>query len=87
VDTESVILETDPRNRRSLARLGVPPGRRYLARVEEDGVVILEPAVVMTEAEARLHANPELVRRLEDAEANPERRVARPIRRAKAQGA
>jgi hypothetical protein len=49
--------------------------------------VILEPAVVMTEAEARLHANPELVRRLEDAEANPERRVARPIRRAKAQGA
>lgn len=30
------------------------------------------------QVEARLHANPDLVRRIEDAEAHPERRVARP---------
>jgi hypothetical protein len=77
---DDVIVETDPRGRVSLARLGVQGGHRYIGRIEPDGTVVLEPAIVMTEAEARLRANPELLARIEDNMAHPERWVERPRR-------
>lgn len=69
------LLEVDARGRTSLARLG-GSGRRYLARTEPNGTIVLEPAVVMTELEARLHANPELHAQVTEAAAHPERAVA-----------
>ena len=77
-DPTLVLVDTDPRVRVSLARLGVQPGRRYLARVESDGAVILEPAVVMTEAELPLRANPALMEQIEHARAHPDARGPRP---------
>lgn len=74
MDEPTHLLEVDDRGRTSLARLG-GSGRRYLAHTEPDGTIVLEPAVVMTELEARLHANPELHARITDAAAHPERAV------------
>jgi hypothetical protein len=50
------LLELDTRRRLSLGRLAQHD--RYIATVEEDGTIVLTPAVVMTEAEARLLAVP-----------------------------
>lgn len=69
------LIEVDDRGRTSLARLG-GAGRRYLARVEDGGTIILEPAVVVTELEARLLANPALHRRIVEASEHPERAIA-----------
>jgi len=72
-----VTLETDTRSRVSLKRLGVPEHRQYLAHVEDDGTIVLIPAVVMSEAEARFRNNPDLVARIEDNRQHPERLVRR----------
>jgi hypothetical protein len=72
-----VTLETDTRSRVSLKRLGVPEHRQYLAHVEDDGTIVLVPAVVMSEAEARFRNDPELVARIEDNRQHPERLARR----------
>ena len=72
-----VLIELDDRRRASLGKVGRAEHRRYLAREEPDGTIILEPAVVMTETEARLLANPQLVEQLNQAIVDPSRRVRR----------
>jgi len=58
---ESVLVEVDPQRRVSLGNLGDPDHIRYLASVESDGTIVLRPAGAMTEQQARLLNNPELV--------------------------
>lgn len=70
--TEGTLIELDNRRRASLGRIG--RHERYLAYEEKDGTVILRPAVVMTEAEARLNATPDLVDQIVEAIENPSSR-------------
>ena len=72
-----ILIELDDRRRASFGRIGRPEHRRYLAHEEEDGTLVLVPAVVMPESEARLMANPELVTQIERTVADPESRVRR----------
>jgi hypothetical protein len=75
---DEVLIELDDRKRASLGRLA-EPGQRYRVTREPDSTLIWEPVVVMSEAEVRLLANPELVEQIEDNRAHPER--LRPRRR------
>lgn len=52
-----ILLELDTRRRLSLGRIAQHDF--YFADVEADGTIVLTPAIVMTEAEARLLATPE----------------------------
>lgn len=72
------LVELDARRRLSLGKIG--HHSRYLVREEPDGTLIFEPAVVLTELEARFMANPALVARVDDNRAHPERRAPRPRR-------
>jgi len=74
---DEVILELDERRRASLGRIGRPEHRRYLVVEEPDGTVVLRPAVVMTEIEARFLANPDLVARVRANNADPGRLIHR----------
>lgn len=58
-----ILIETDARGRANLSRFG--KNARFLAREADNGDVILQRAVVMTEAEARLHRNPEALKAIE----------------------
>ncbi len=71
---EPQLVELDSRRRASLARLG-PDHRFYLASRDPDGTIVLTPAVVQSELEARLLQNPELADRLRSQAADPERRL------------
>lgn len=76
--TSPTMIEVDARNRVTL------PGkanRRYLLHEQDDGTMILEPAVVISELEARYRANPELQARVAHARAHPEQARPRPARR------
>lgn len=78
IEDTRVLLETDRRGRLTL------PGadkRRFLARTETDGTIILEPAVVMTEAERKFLANTELQATIAHYDSHPEQLVARRRRR------
>ncbi len=68
---EDVLVELDDRRRVSLGRIGRPEHRRYLATEEQDGTIVLRPAVVMTELEARFLANRPLVESIEEARHDP----------------
>lgn len=70
-----ILIELDDRRRASLGRVG--RHEKYLAHEEDDGTIILRPAVVMTETEAALLANPELVARIQHSLDHPETRVRR----------
>lgn len=59
----TVLVELDSRRRTALGKIG--RHQRYLVTEEHDGTLIWSPAVVLTEAEARLRANPELLERIE----------------------
>jgi hypothetical protein len=72
-----VLVELDNRRRASLGRLGNPEHRYYLGHTEPDGRIVLVPAVVMPEAEARLRGNPELLGQIEHTVAEPASRVRR----------
>jgi hypothetical protein len=72
-----VLIELDDRRRVSLGKVGRPEHRRYLVHEESDGTLVLHPAVVLTETEARLAANPELVERIERAISDPSTLVRR----------
>jgi prophage tail gpP-like protein len=76
--TGSHLVELDSRRRAALGRLARHD--RYLVTEEPDGTLILTPAVVMTELEAKLlRDNPELVRTLESKMAHPERLTRRAL--------
>jgi hypothetical protein len=72
-----VLLELDERRRVSLGRIGRAEHRRYLAHEEPDGTLVLVPAVVIPESQARLMANPTLVEQIERTIAEPSTRVRR----------
>jgi hypothetical protein len=64
------LLEVDSRRRISLGSLAEHD--RYLVDVEADGTIILTPAVVMSAAEARLHAATETSRTIDEFLDNPQ---------------
>jgi hypothetical protein len=64
------LLELDSRRRISLGSLATHD--RYLVEVEEDGTIVLTPAVVMSAAEARLHAATETSERIDKFLDDPE---------------
>ena len=74
---DEVLVELDERRRLSLGKMGKPEHRRYLAAEQPDGTIILTPAVVMSELEARFLANRALVERIEENRRHPERLVRR----------
>ena len=65
-----VLIELDDRRRVSLGRVGRPEHRRYIAHAEPDGTIVLVPAVVMSESQARLLAAPEVLEQIERAVAD-----------------
>lgn len=69
-DERQTLLEVDGRRRISLGPLA--KSERYLAAVEDDGTIVLTPAVVMSVVEARLHAATETSRRIDEFLDNPE---------------
>lgn len=71
----SVLVELDDRRRLALGKIG--RHSRYLVREESDGTLIFEPAIVMTEFEARFMARTDLVEQIMDDIAHPERAVPR----------
>jgi hypothetical protein len=72
-------LQVDSRGRVTLGRLAAEGVRHYLAHPQPDGSILLEPAEVISAAEARLRENPELLARLErDASPGAPRRQHRP---------
>lgn len=83
----TTLVERDGRGRVSLARVTSNPAQRYLAHEEPGGVIVLEPAVVVSEAQARLNAQPNLLAQLTDAIDHPERAVPIPPRRTRPQEA
>jgi hypothetical protein len=68
-DKQSV-LEVDSRRRISLGALAEHD--RYLVDVEEDGTIVLTPAVVMSAAQARLLAAVETSRKIDEFLDHPE---------------
>jgi hypothetical protein len=79
--TKEGLLEVDARGRISIG--SVATHDRYLVMVEDDGTIVLTPAVVMPAAEARLHAATETARRVDEFLDKPEAgfRRTRPTRR------
>jgi hypothetical protein len=77
------LLEVDSRKRISLGSLAQHD--RYLADVEEDGTIVLTPAVVMSAAQARLLAATETSRQIDEFLDRPETgsRRTRPTRSAR----
>jgi hypothetical protein len=69
------LLEVDSRRRISLGSLAAHD--RYLVEVEDDGVIVLTPAVVMSAAEARLYAATETSKMIDDFLDDPETGVRR----------
>ncbi len=67
-----ILIELDDRRRASLGKVGRPEHRRYFARDEPGGVIVLIPAVVLTATEAALAAAPELADRIDHAMRHPE---------------
>ena len=65
------LIELDDRGRAPLRKYGQPRGR-YLVEADEDGVIHLYPAAVMTELEAAMWRHrPEDAARIEASLANP----------------
>jgi len=78
---KTTLLEVDARGRISIGSLATHD--RYLVQVEDDGTIVLTPAVVMSAVEARLHAATETSRKIHEFLENPETgsRRTRPARR------
>lgn len=69
-DVKDILVETDARGRTNLSKFS--KNDRFLARREEDGTIILEPARIVSAGEDRLRRNPETFRRLQAMEAELE---------------
>lgn len=65
------IVDLDSR-KRAVLPMGHPSGR-YLAHLEPGGTIVLEPAVVMTELEAAIQRNPDIMRQLKIDSEKPRR--------------
>jgi hypothetical protein len=76
-----VMVELDERRRLSLGKIG--HHTRYLVREESDGTLIMQPAVVMTEFEAKLLASPAVINQIKASQADPARRRPRSTRAGK----
>ena len=66
----STVIELDDRRRLSLGKIG--RHSRYVVTEQPDGTIVMEPAVVVTKAEAQLLAMPELIDRIENSQTRPE---------------
>lgn len=76
----SQLLEVGARRRATLTNIGHHD--RYLAEELPDGTVVLHPAVVMSETQARLLAAPDVLARLTKANSlSDEQMVRRPRRK------
>lgn len=73
------LLEIGARRRATLTNIGRHD--RYLAEELPDGTVVLHPAVVMSETQARLLAAPELLAQLTEANAVSDDALVRRPRR------
>ena len=60
------LVEVDDRRRIALGKIGRPQDTRYLATAHPDGTIVLRPAVVMTEAQLRYLANPDVIAQVEE---------------------
>lgn len=67
--SEDVLIELDERRRVSFGKLG--HHRRYIAHEEPDGTLVLQPAVVLTEAQAGLNSRPDISTKIDDFLADP----------------
>jgi len=72
------LIELDPRRRVSLGRVGRPEHTRYLVHEEEDGTLVLTPAAVVSDLEARFLRDPTLLSRIEEERRHPEQLLRRP---------
>jgi len=59
------LVEVDGRRRVPLGRIGRKKDTRYLVREDDDGTIVLTPAVVLSEREAAVLANPALIQQLQ----------------------
>ena len=75
----TLLVNTDARGRVSVGH----PNREYRLTEHADGSLLLEPAVVMSELEARFLTNTELQAQLAHFEAHPEELVFSARRRAR----
>jgi hypothetical protein len=73
------LIETDDRSR---AVIPGHPNQKFLVQQNSDGSVLLQPAVVVTEAQREYDTNPELRALLERAAHSPTVRRARRHRQA-----
>lgn len=73
------VLEVGARRRATLTNIGHHD--RYLAEELPDGTVVLHPAVVMSEAQARLMSAPELMKKLTSANGPSDSELVRRPRR------
>lgn len=80
---EDQLLELDSRGRASFAQIlgKSSAGRRYLVRHNDDGTIILTPAVVISTLEARFLANPTVLDQIEKNRADLSQTVSRADRK------
>ncbi len=71
-DDEPILIDLDDRRRAYLTKVGRPEHRRYAARTEPDGTVILTPAVLMTVHDAALLQRPDILKAIQTAKDHPE---------------
>lgn len=76
--SKPVVIDVDDRRRISLGKLG--RHTQYLATEMPDGTIVLEPAVLLSEADYAFLRNTDLRAQIEDNRAHPERRRPRPTR-------
>lgn len=76
-ESTATLVELDSRRRASLGKVG----RHSQYRVTEhpDGSLLFEPAVIMSEHEARLMSHPDLVESIQSDKADPSQLVRRTI--------
>jgi hypothetical protein len=74
------LVEVDSRRRISLGPAVREAGTHYMVEVDDDGVITLTPAVVMSEAEVRLLQRPDILAEVERSRREPDN-DARPVRR------
>jgi len=70
------LIELDDRARANLRSLGAKPRGRYVVTTWSDGTLVFHPAVVMSVQEAAMwREKPDVMRRITDDMAHPERAV------------
>jgi hypothetical protein len=65
MNPKDTLIELDARRRTSFGRIGRPEHSKYLATEYPNGDVLLRPAVVISEEEARFLSDPALVTTVE----------------------